>query len=155
MYPGQKLEEIEQFLHIWHQVVDDYYDVLTAVSEMSVESQKKKFLKSLQDLQGTLTVSNAGPFVLGDTFSVAECIAAPWVQRFFVTLPYFRKIDLDHVIRNDTDYEKVVNWMDAIRTRPSVARTACPPEEMLAAAQRYYVSYFSPGSPASSSLSPQ
>merc|ERR1711939_1275348 len=41
---------------------------------------------------------NRAPFLLGDDFSFAECICAPWVQRFFVTLPYFRGIDFDHRI---------------------------------------------------------
>ena len=102
------------------------------------------------------------PFLLGDDFSFAECIAGPWVQRFFVTLsgavsgssrrrrshhlprrPYFRGIDFEgDVLRA---FDALPGWMRAVRDRASCQESICPEGEMLDAAKRYYVSYLSPG----------
>ena len=69
-------------------------------------------------------------------------MAAPWVQRFFVTLPYFRGIDFDDVLRA---FDALPGWTRAVRDRASCRESICPEGEMLDAAKRYYVSYLSPG----------
>ena len=88
--PGEELVSggisVERFLDLWHPVVDKYYSILTAGSEMSVNKAMDQFVGDLALLNSLLKESE-GPFLLGESFSVAECIAAPWVQRFFVTLP--------------------------------------------------------------------
>lgn len=134
---------VEKFLDIWHSVVDEYYSVLTAGSEVTVKKSLVRLVKDLALLDSLLQESE-GPFLLGTLFSVAECIAAPWVQRFFVTLPYFRNINF-HDIFEENQFERTAVWMKAVRDRPSVIESKCPEEEMLAAAKRYYVSYVTPG----------
>ena len=76
-------------------------------------------------------------------FSFAECVAAPWVQRFFVTLPYFRGIDFEGDILRA--FDALPGWMRAVRDRASCRESICPEGEMIDAAKRYYVSYLSPG----------
>ena len=147
MYPRQDskaLNRVDKFLQQWSVVVDDYYSCLTATTEADANLCLVTFSASLQDLESILASAD-GPFLLGQTFSAAECNASPWVQRFFVTLPYFRSVDFDHMVV--TDFPSVASWMKAVRTRPSVVNTACPETEMCAAVLRYYVSYISPGAP--------
>ena len=94
LYPRtpDDLERIERFLSIWADVETTYYDLLRASSDAQAEERRALFVDRLAAVDELL---DRAPFLLGDDFSFAECVAAPWVQRFFVTLPYFRGIDFD------------------------------------------------------------
>jgi len=159
MYPvndPDTTQRIDRFLDEWHSVVNKYYDYLSASSESIAKSKREAFCESLKALEKVMSISGPSPegqqpppqgeFCIGETFSIAECIAAPWVQRFFVTLPYFRGVDFGEQVL-PADCVKVSRWMDAVRHRPSVIASACPEEEILAAARKYYVSYVSAGAP--------
>mmetsp|Transcript_31991 Transcript_31991/g.52828 ORF Transcript_31991/g.52828 Transcript_31991/m.52828 type:complete len:118 (+) Transcript_31991:426-779(+) len=115
-------------------------------------SSLKRFQGSLEKLELALgdAKSTTTPYVCQD-FSVAECIAAPWVQRIFVTLPYYRSMDFSGDIL--MAYPKVERWMEAVRNKPSVIASMCPEDEMKAAAERYYVSFVTKGAPAAAKAS--
>ena len=141
LYPrtAEDLERIEGFLLRWNDVETTYYDLLRASSDAQVEDRRALFVDRLAAVDELL---DRAPFLLGD-FSFAECIAAPWVQRFFVTLPYFRGIDFEgDVLRA---FDSLAAWMRAVRDRASCQESICPEGEMIDAAKRYYVSYLSPG----------
>ena len=142
LYPrtAEDLERIEGFLARWNEVETTYYDLLRASSDAQVEERRALFVERLAAGDELL---DRAPFLLGDDFSFAECIAGPWVQRFFVTLPYFRGIDFEgDVLRA---FDALPGWMRAVRDRASCQESICPEGEMLDAAKRYYVSYLSPG----------
>ena len=142
LYPrtAEDLERIERFLSRWTEVETTYYDLLRASSDAQVEERRAVFVDRLAAVDELLDRS---PFLLGDDFSFAECIAGPWVQRFFVTLPYFRGIDFEGDILRA--FDALPGWMRAVRDRASCQESICPEGEMLDAAKRYYVSYLSPG----------
>lgn len=48
--------------------------------------RKHPFVQSLGDIDDLLRQRSHGDYLLGSTFSYAECISAPWVQRFYVSL---------------------------------------------------------------------
>ena len=141
LYPrtAEDLERIERFLSIWADVETTYYDLLRASSDAQAEERRALFVDRLAAVDELL---DRAPFLLGDDFSFAECIAGPWVQRFFVTLPYFRGIDFDDVLRA---FDSLAAWTRAVRDRASCRESICPEGEMINAAKRYYVSYLSPG----------
>ena len=141
LYPrtAEDLERIERFLSRWAEVETTYYDLLRASSDAQAEERRALFVDRLAAVDELL---DRAPFLLGDDFSFAECICAPWVQRFFVTLPYFRGIDFDGVLRA---FDALPGWIRAVRDRASCKESICPEGEMLDAAKRYYVSYLSPG----------
>ena len=141
LYPrtAEDLERIELFLSQWADVETTYYDLLRASSDAQAEERRALFVDRLAAVDELL---DRAPFLLGDDFSFAECIAAPWVQRFFVTLPYFRGIDVDDVLRA---FDSLAAWTRAVRDRASCRESICPEGEMINAAKRYYVSYLSPG----------
>ena len=141
LYPRtpDDLERIERFLARWADVETTYYDLLRASSDAQAEERRALFVDRLAAVDELL---DRAPFLLGDDFSFAECVAAPWVQRFFVTLPYFRGIDFDDVLRA---FDALPGWMRAVRDRASCRESICPEGEMIDAAKRYYVSYLSPG----------
>ena len=172
MYPlkdTKKRQLVDQFIDVWeNEVTTSYYDCLTSTSEKSASVAQRRFTKALktyvrpillesreillQESDGDEYSNDCEAFLLGRTFSVAECVAAPWVQRFHFVLHHFRGIDFrrDVLEECDDDGSPVLQqWMEAVLNRPSVQSTICPHKEMAAAAMRYYVSYVSPGAPAS------
>lgn len=147
LYPDTEEEEVvvERFLHEWDRVTDAYYGVLTASSQPQAERRQASFLQSLGTIDKLLQQGKGdGAFLLAD-FSYGECIAAPWVQRMYVTLPYFRGIDFTEDILSRPDLVYVSTWMESVCDRPSCRGSRCPAEEMIAAGKRYYVSFVSPG----------
>jgi len=146
LYPKSKEGEelMELFVDKWNRVTDTYYNVLCATSEKEVQRHILSYIQSLEAIDNLLQHNNDGDyFLLGSDFSYAECISAPWVQRFYVTLPYFRGIDFEEEILSKFDHLSV--WMREVCNRPSCVDSKCPEEEMIAACKRYYVSYLSPG----------
>mmetsp|Transcript_22051 Transcript_22051/g.27034 ORF Transcript_22051/g.27034 Transcript_22051/m.27034 type:complete len:170 (-) Transcript_22051:72-581(-) len=149
LYPTEEYEAcniIDLFLTVWYPVIDRYYDLLTATSLKDAENCRKQFNTALTSLESNFNdthnkYAKEGDFLLGQHFSLAECICAPWVQRFYVTLPYFRGIDFEKEIASQ---DRLLRWTKAVCERPSVIASKCPEEEMIAAAKRYYVSYVSP-----------
>ena len=141
LYPrtAEDRERIERFLSIWADVETTYYDLLRASSDAQAEERRALFVDRLAAVDELL---DRAPFLLGDDFSFAECIAGPWVQRFFVTLPYFRGIDFDGVL---SAFDALPGWARAVRDRASCQESICPEGAMINAAKRYYVSYLSPG----------
>ena len=144
LYPNNEedVEQIHQFMSRWQQVTDTYYDLLRASSQKEVRKRETAFIKSLAVVDDLLR-DRTGDFILGENFSYAECIAAPWIQRCYVTLPYFRGIDFEDDIVSRFDF--MSTWMRAVCDRPSCVTSRCPESEMIAACKRYYVSFVSPG----------
>ena len=85
-----------------------------------------------------------GPYLCGEAFTLAECVAAPWVERMSAMLPLWRNIDFTALCERH-GLTKVAAWSDAVLERPSVQTTSAGTEEMARAARRYYVEYVSPG----------
>lgn len=144
LYPNDKEGEelVNSFLQKWDRVTDTYYSLLCATSESEVQRRKNSYIESLGAIDNLLR-RNGGSYLLGSNFSHAECISAPWIQRFYVTLPYFRGIDFEEEILSNFDC--LSTWMRAVCSRPSCIDSRCPEEEMIAACKRYYVSFLSPG----------
>ena len=135
------MQQIEKFMSRWQEVTDTYYDLLRASSQKEVTKRQVAFVKSLTSIDDLLKYKT-GDFILGENFSYAECIAAPWIQRFYVTMPYFRGIDLEQDVLSE--FEFIASWMKAVCDRPSCVTSICPQSEMIAACKRYYVSFVSP-----------
>ena len=145
LYPDEKEEDVELiqiFLEKWQDVTDTYYDFLRASSQKDANKCEKDFIKSLANIDDLLE-ARTGDFLLGDSFSLAECISSPWVQRFYVTLPHFRGIDFEDDVLSE--FKFLATWTKAICNRPSCVTSLCPRDEMIDACKRYYVSYLSPG----------
>lgn len=144
LYPARDSKDEELILKFtaeWQRVTDTYYDVLRATSQKEVDKRMKQFISILSGIDEMMGI-NEGKFILGKEFSYAECISAPWVQRFFVTMPYFRGVQFDDILY---DFKSLKRWMDAVCSRPSCLSSKCPEGEMIAACKRYYVSYLSKG----------
>jgi len=144
MYPASDAEaraRIDRFLPAFENVVQGYYKYLTASSEAEAMSGKHAFSEALERLQEEIE----GPFCLGETFSVAECYAAPWVHRFSVAIRHFRGDRLQDIVSPGS---KVAKWMQTVLERPSVLSTNGPEDYLLKSTRNYFVKYITPGAPA-------
>lgn len=74
--------------------------------------------------------NSAGPFLLGDRFSLAECNAAPFVQRACTILPAFCQIDPLELC-DELKLDHLKQWMEAVLARPSVIATGVSKEKLL------------------------
>ena len=88
---------------------------------------------------------DGGAFLCGEAFTLAECVAAPWVERMSAMLPLWRNIDFAALCEGH-GLTKVAAWSDAVLERPSVQTTSAGTEEMARAARR--VEYVSRARPA-------
>ena len=100
------------------------------------------FLKHQQQQQqrnGNHDNNDEGPFLLGATFSLAECNAAPFVQRAITILPILtgqanfppvKKVDPLEIC-DELGLVQLKRWMEAILARPSVMATSVPREDLL------------------------
>jgi len=90
--------------------------------------------------------------LLGEAFSHAEAVAAPWVERMLLMLPHWRGLDPVRLCEVQ-GLPRTASWMQAVAARPSVQSTSAGEEEMVRASRRYYVNYASPGTPGEKTLS--
>jgi len=81
-----------------------------------------------------------GPFLLGRRFSLAECSAAPFLQRACTILPEFmgsggRPVHPIEVC-DELGLVRLRRWIEAVLERPSVESTGVPKDEMIRSTQK-------------------
>jgi glutathione S-transferase len=65
----------------------------------SLDTDKiKAALTFLREIESIFEKQSAGPFFLGDRFSLADISLVPFVFRFSVLLPFYRGVDLLNVV---------------------------------------------------------
>ena len=152
LYPPGDAACIDDFVSHWCAVERAYYAVLSASSEHAVRTATAAFVESLSGVENRLwerrmasdRCCDGGAFLCGEAFTLAECVAAPWVERMSAMLPLWRNIDFAALCEGH-GLTKVAAWSDAVLERPSVQTTSAGTEETARAARRYYVEYVSPG----------
>lgn len=142
MYPVNPKQRdcVDRFNKAFEKVVDGYYKFVGGSSAKEVMDGQTEFCGALKALEQHIT----GPFCLGETFSIAECLSAPWVHRFKVILPHFRGVTVDELLPK----APVCQWMNEVLARPSVESTNGPEDYLISSTKSYFVKYITPGSPA-------
>ena len=100
--------------------------------DAAVESFKEGFVNV--DTFLTKLGDDKGPFLFGNRFSLAECNAAPFIQRACTILPAFTggaKPINPIEICNDLGLVRLKRWIDAVLARSSVVATGVAKEEMI------------------------
>ena len=123
--PDGAAELVDAFLDAWPRVEAAYYAVLTAKDQPGADAAVADFGATLGALEALLE-ERGGPLLLGADVSLAEAVAAPWVQRWAVTLPRFRKVDLEADVLAPRGLARVAAWARAVaaRTRTEDAGSA-------------------------------
>lgn len=110
-----------------------YFPLLRAGGSEKADALET-FKKGLVDVDTFLRSTGNGPFLFGDRFTLAECNAAPFVQRCCSLLPAFTGPDSDMpgpavdplAICDQLRLDRLKKWIEAVLARPSVAATGIP-----------------------------
>ena len=118
-----------------------YFPLLRATEEEAFNTALETFKEGLINTNSFLAQSPPGPFCLGNQFSLAECIIAPFLQRCCTILPAFTgKKDLPTVdpmvLCDELQLSHLKEWIEAVLKRPSVISTGVPSDEMIASTTR-------------------
>lgn len=132
-----------------------YFPLLRAApSDRSValESFKEGLVHVDAFLNGLGSSKNqGGPFLFGNQFTLAECNAAPFVQRCCAILPAFTKdggtdepstpmptaAPIDPLrFCDELGLVRLKQWMEAVLERPSVVATGVPKDDMIRSTSR-------------------
>jgi glutathione S-transferase len=79
--------------------------------------------------------SKDGPFLLGERFSLAECHAAPFLQRCCAILPEFTRVDPLQLC-DELGLDRLKVWIEAVLVRPSVVMTGVSMGDMRESTKR-------------------
>lgn len=120
-----------------------YFPLLRAKGE-KLESALTAFKDGLIAADAFLKHHHSGPFLLGETFSLAECNAAPFVQRACTILPAFTADDSHDSkmvvnpfqICDELGLQHLKAWMEAVLARSSVVETGVPKEQLMESTQK-------------------
>ena len=155
MLPPADAPAIDSFVSMWTGDVEPaYYSVLRAGSEPKARFATACFTEQLAKVEQCLFAcrmrdtgcceDKSAAFLLGEQFSFGEAVAAPWVERMLLMLPYWRGVDTLKLCEAH-GLERTSRWMQAVAMRPSVQRSSAGEDEMVRASKLYYVEHASPG----------
>ena len=117
-----------------------YLPILRAKEEAQLESALDTFKSGLTDADaflrkmGTGGIGDKGPFLFGNEFTLAECNAAPFVQRACAVLPSgIGNGQPVHPLElcDELGLDRLKCWMEAVLERPSVIKTGVPADKLV------------------------
>lgn len=107
-----------------------YFPILRAPAGEPREAAVQSLKDGLVNANAFLQHHHSGPFLLGERFSLAECNAAPFVQRACTILPAFCQVDPLQLC-DELELTHLQRWMEAVLARPSVIDTGVTMEKLL------------------------
>jgi glutathione S-transferase len=121
--------EIRLFIQRWHDLIWGNFPKILMESDIEKrELLKSDYLQAMQQVNTLLLVnSKTGPWAFGDTFTLADVIAAPHLSRFFV-LKHYENWEIP---ADDERFARVLQWKNAVSQRPSVLATSLPDNDYI------------------------
>lgn len=114
-----------------------YMELLAAKSDEQCDKQFGKLVLGLRAVDRALTMHRTanctGPFVLGERFSLAETLTAPFVVRQLLNFKHHRGVDV-LLLADMLGATAARGWMEAVCARPSVVHTLPAENSLLALA---------------------
>ena len=107
-----------------------YFPLLRAKDDKEKETALQTLKDGLVGADAFLKHYKSGPFLLKDKFSLAECNAAPFVQRACTILPAFANVDPLQLCQ-ELGLNHLQQWMKAVVDHPSVSGSGVPKEKLL------------------------
>jgi len=83
----------------------------------STNERSKMVFEGVLGRVETALAAKGGPYFLGETFSLIDCIFAPFMERMAGTLCYYKGFEM----RNNANYPCVERWFRAMESRESFA----------------------------------
>jgi glutathione S-transferase len=137
LLPGDAWQraEIRLFIQHWHDLMWGYFPKILMEGNLEkCELLKLQYLDVMQKVNALLlNHSETGPWAFGETFTLADVIAAPHLSRLFV-LTHFENW---RIPQDDERFSRVLAWKNAISQRESVIATSLSAEEYIALYQNF------------------
>lgn len=118
--------------------VSAYYGLLRNQDPARDDSFRSKVYAGLQSFVAMAADGENGPWFLGDKFSFADVMLAPFYQQFKHILRHYRKtefIPTDHAAHPWA--KRMQQWADAMDKRPSFVELAAEPEAYIRGYEGY------------------
>ena len=78
-------------LHLNYAIFSHYVDVQGTPAAQEMDA----LLRQVDEELGKTKKINGGPFFLGPSVSVVDCMFAPFLERMAASLPYYKVNDMD------------------------------------------------------------
>jgi len=114
-------------------IIPFYYRLLMARDEPARAAAAESLRSGLVTWAGAMAKEGDGPYFLGPTFSYADLMLFPWVERLYTVARAYRGFEL--IPPADAPRDELVrlhSWYHACRARPSVARTLADEKQLIA-----------------------
>ncbi|KAI1273041.1 glutathione S-transferase [Xylaria sp. FL0933] len=129
--------------HIGNKIVPAFYRLLqhTPEKDYSISSTRENLLTHIRTFVREMEDSSAGPWFMGDKFSLVDIMLAPWAKRLFL-IDHYKPggvgIPAKGTAGEDEDvWTRWRVWFDAITQRKSVLDTWSDDEMYIKAYKRY------------------
>ncbi|CAJ1348876.1 unnamed protein product [Effrenium voratum] len=110
--------------HVDLHIVPNFDRLLAAHDPETRAMAREDLLQALSQFEAAMAPLAKGPFFLGDDFSMADCVLAPWWQRMCTVLRAYRKFD-------PSTFSRLQVWFEAVEARPCFSKTAMDPEKLI------------------------
>ncbi|KAJ3349562.1 hypothetical protein GGF32_005366 [Allomyces javanicus] len=115
--------------------VPAFYALLREHDTEKQPAATAKLLSAVHDVGAVLDAE--GPYAVGNEWSIADTLAAPFLARL-VVVKHYRGFDLkDAATARDENSARFVRWAAALLEREAVKRTTAPAEVLVTAYAKY------------------
>jgi glutathione S-transferase len=119
--------------HCTDRIQKHYYRALMAQDHDTRKQAIDQFYQECRALARAMPTT--GPYFLGNRFSMVDVALAPfWERILWVGNHYFGLV----LPRDDVDFERLDQWWEACRQRPSIEKTLVCKERLIASYLDYY-----------------
>eukprot|EP00927_Polykrikos_kofoidii_P062034 TRINITY_DN56863_c0_g1_i1.p2 TRINITY_DN56863_c0_g1~~TRINITY_DN56863_c0_g1_i1.p2 ORF type:complete len:147 (-),score=24.02 TRINITY_DN56863_c0_g1_i1:212-652(-) len=103
------------------------FKLITGPNVGALQQALRDLAKGIKNVDRCLQIygKTGGDFLLGQDFSTAECMTAPFIWRSVLWLKEFRDVDFKQ-LAVDLGCVRFVRWVEAVLSRPSVISTSEP-----------------------------
>ena len=100
------------------------FTIMAAPTPETIEKLYKSLVKGMKTLDNTLNQhgDSSGDYFLGEQFSLAEAMTAPFVVRMLANLPHHRGLGLLEIC-DKMELPRLKSWLLAVQARPSLVKT--------------------------------
>lgn len=129
----EQRSKVRLFIQTYDQTLGAVGDLLLRASGEAEKAMYVEMVKShLQTLDAFLKLHGTagGPFLCGETFSLAEIHAAPFLSRAITNWEHFQDVKLLGLC-DELGLSRLKEWIEATTKRPSVAETSESAEELI------------------------
>ena len=116
--------------YVNRRIVPTFYKILQMQEEEEQEKAKTEMLKHVEFVSKSM--AKDGPFIMGDTFGLADITLVPFTLRFDILKKY-----RGFSVPESPEFDRFRAWMKACHARESIKKTLPDYERLTAKYQRY------------------